>query len=149
MSNVKQEDEVVATKTSNFDINNYTYHKTIASGALNVALLTSNATHLKELFKKGKNDYSAYYFTIVLICISVVLQFGMAILTAMIGGSNVDLESTDSQHDERKRMAHKKNRTIMALAVLTTLVNVLADSFYSDGIPNLNNISCNNSTVHC
>lgn len=120
-------------KKANFSVNRYATQKTIAAGTMNIALLTSNANHLKVLFNKDEKDHNGYYyFVIVLICLSMLLQVVMAVLAMMVGGSNVCLESTDNDQDEAKRKIQNKNSVTTILAVLATLINILASTFYGD-----------------
>lgn len=55
------------------DPNVYATKKTVAQGMLDVALLTSNASQLKFLLQKGReNDF--YVLMVTLISLSIVLQ---------------------------------------------------------------------------
>ena len=131
MAGNSHEVENTVSNTSTFSVNRYTTNKTITSGTMNVALLTSNANQLKVLINKEEKDRTGYYyFNFTLVCFSMVLQVAMAILAMMVGGSNVSLESTDSEHDEKKKKMNHKNSAITMMAFLATLINILATTFY-------------------
>ena len=131
MAGNSHEVENTVSNTSTFSVNSYTTNKTITSGTMNVALLTSNANQLKVLINKEEKDRTGYYyFNFTLVCFSMVLQVAMAILAMMVGGSNVSLESTDSEHDEKKKNMNHKNSAITMMAFLATLINILATTFY-------------------
>ena len=131
MAGNSHEVENTVSNTSTFSVNSYATNKTITSGTMNVALLTSNANQLKVLINKEEKDRTGYYyFNFTLVCFSMVLQVAMAILAMMVGGSNVSLESTDSEHDEKKKKMNHKNSAITMMAFLATLINILATTFY-------------------
>ena len=105
-----------------FDFNKYAEMKTMAKGLLNVSLLTSNANSLKIIIKGGPENSQLYWPTIILIVLSIMLQTAMAILAVFIGKNNINIESNHSR-------ATLLNRTILILAVLTIIVNILITSF--------------------
>merc|ERR1712223_1419216 len=110
-------------RPANFSANNYASQKTIAAGTMNIGLLTSNATHLKMLLKKDENSHDSYwYFAIILISISILLQLSMAVLNMVLGGSSAELESNDAEHEELMRKIQKKNSIVTTLTALSTLV---------------------------
>ena len=55
-----------------FDANRYATKKTIAQGMLDVALLTSNASHLKSVLQNDNHPF--FGLSVFLICISMLLQ---------------------------------------------------------------------------
>ena len=55
-----------------FDANRYATKKTIAQGMLDVALLTSNASHLKLVLQDDNHPF--FGLSVFLICISMLLQ---------------------------------------------------------------------------
>ena len=56
------------------DANGYATKKTIAQGLLDVALLTANASQLKNVLQVGADNHLFYYFMLSLIIISIILQ---------------------------------------------------------------------------
>ena len=56
------------------DANSYATKKTIAQGLLDVALLTANASQLKNVLQVGADNHMFYYFMLSLIIISIILQ---------------------------------------------------------------------------
>ena len=124
-----KEKEKVENKTENaqqdsvrFDFNKYAEIKTMAKGLLNVSLLTSNANNLKIIIKGGPENNQLYWPSIILTVLSIILQTAMAILAVFVGKNNINIESNHSR-------ATLLNRTILILAVLTIIVNILITSF--------------------
>ena len=124
-----KEKKKVENKTENshqnsvqFDFNKYAEMKTMAKGLLNVSLLTSNANSLKIIIKAGPENNQLYWPTIILIVLSIMLQTAMAILAVFVGKNNINFESNHGR-------ATLLNRTILILAVLTIIVNILITSF--------------------
>ncbi|XP_076269153.1 ninjurin-2-like isoform X3 [Rhynchophorus ferrugineus] len=61
------------------DVNKYATKKTIAQGLLDVALLTTNANHLKYILRVGEK-HEFYTLMLTLISISIILQVLIGIL---------------------------------------------------------------------
>ena len=119
---VENETENSQQNSVQFDFNKYAEMKTMAKGLLNVSLLTSNANSLKIIIKAGPENNQLYWPTIILIVLSIMLQTAMAILAVFIGKNNINFESNHGR-------ATLLNRTILILAVLTIIVNILITSF--------------------
>ena len=107
-----------------FDANQYATHKTMTGGLLNIALLTSNASHLKLLVSKGLHIDPIHYVTFTLIIISMLMQAASAILGILAGNKNIN-------HKESQPRANQFNKAVLIVASLTTLVNVLIVAFGS------------------
>ncbi|XP_052780891.1 ninjurin-1-like isoform X1 [Mya arenaria] len=108
---------------------NYNTRKTIASGLFDVALVIANATQLKALVKAGPG-YNFYYPNIVLICLSVLLQF-------IVAGFLVKLASMEAEKPpEERELLVRRNKGKMRLNNATVLlivgivfINVFIGSF--------------------
>merc|ERR1712062_603677 len=59
-------------REKSFNANKYATKKTIAQGMLDVALLTSNASHLKLVLQDDNHPF--FGLSVFLICISMLLQ---------------------------------------------------------------------------
>ena len=105
-----------------FDPNIYAITKTVTKGLLNVALLTSNANQLKNTILEGRDENPFYEFIISFAILSILLQTSMGILAVFVGKENINLE-------HRQEQAIKLNRTLMILAVLTVIINILLAAF--------------------
>ena len=105
-----------------FDPNIYAITKTVTKGLLNVALLTSNANQLKNAILEGPDGNPFYEFVIAFAILSILLQTSMGILAVFVGKENINME-------HRQEKAITLNRTLIVLAVLTVVVNVLLAAF--------------------
>ena len=119
---VENETENLQQNSVQFDFNKYAEIKTMAKGLLNVSLLTSNANNLKIIIKAGPENNQLYWPSIIITVLSIMLQTTMAILAVFIGKNDINFESNHSH-------ATLLNRTILILAVLTIIVNILITSF--------------------
>ena len=72
-----------------FNVNSYATHKTITAGAMDVALLTSNATQLKML-NASVEKTNFQIGSMVLLGISIVMQIVVVILIVLMGSSNIN-----------------------------------------------------------
>ncbi|XP_076269151.1 ninjurin-1-like isoform X1 [Rhynchophorus ferrugineus] len=66
------------------DVNKYATKKTIAQGLLDVALLTTNANHLKYILRVGEK-HEFYTLMLTLISISIILQVTGGLLSILVG----------------------------------------------------------------
>ena len=105
-----------------FDPNKYAITKTIAKGLLNIALLTTNVNQLKIAIVEGPDKHPFYAVIIVFAILSIMLQTAMAILAVFVGKEDINFE-----HCQEK--ATKLNRSLIILAVITVVVNILLASF--------------------
>ena len=114
-----------------FNVNSYATHKTITAGAMDVALLTSNATQLKMLNASvEKTNFQIGTMSLLILCI--VLQIVVVFLIILMGSSNIDLTSTDAEQEKFKKRIEKKNKAALALVALITIINILASAFAGD-----------------
>ncbi|XP_052780897.1 ninjurin-1-like [Mya arenaria] len=108
---------------------NYNTRKTIASGLFDVALVIANASQLKALVKAGPG-YKFYYPNIVLICLSVLIQF-------IVAGFLVKLASMEAEKDtgdealliRRNKGKMRLNNATMVLVVGIVFINAFIGSF--------------------
>ena len=113
-----------AKPAKTFDANQYAMHKSMSGGLLNIAVLTSNASHLKLLVAKGLHLDPLDYVTFTLIIVSMLMQTAGAILGILAGNKNINYE-------ESQPKANQFNKAFLILASLTSLVNVLIVAFAS------------------
>ena len=105
-----------------FDPNKYAITKTVAKGLLNIALLTTNVNQLKVAIIEGPDKHPFYSVIIVFAILSIMLQIAMAILAVFVGKEDINFE-------HRQEKATKLNRTLIILAILTVVINILLASF--------------------
>merc|ERR1711953_747564 len=67
------------------DANRYATKKTIAQGMLDVALLTANASQLKNVLQVGEDNHPFYHLMLSLIIISMILQALNGVVLLFIG----------------------------------------------------------------
>lgn len=101
--------------------NLYATKKTVAQGLLDVALLSVNATQLKQLLQLGpKHDF--YTVMVTLISVSIVMQILVGIVFMALGFVNVNKE-------KNQRSAEVLNNLATAAVFGVTVLNILAASF--------------------
>ena len=105
-----------------FDNNKYVITKTVSKGLLNISLLTNNSNQLRRLISEGVEKTTIQWLSVVLILLSIALQITMAIMAVFVGKEDINVE----RHQEK---ATKLNRTLLILAILTIVINVLITSF--------------------
>ena len=105
-----------------FDNNKYVISKTVSKGLLNISLLTENSNQLRRLISEGVEKTTIQWLSVVLILLSISLQITMAIMAVFVGKEDINFE----RHQEK---ATKLNRTLLILAILTIVINVLLTSF--------------------
>lgn len=101
--------------------NLYATKKTVAQGLLDVALLSVNATQLKQLLQLGpKHDF--YIVMVTLISVSIALQVLVGVVFMALGFINVNKEK--NQHS-----AEVLNNLATGAVFAVTVLNVLSASF--------------------
>ena len=105
-----------------FDNNKYVITKTVSKGLLNISLLTNNSNQLRRLISEGVEKTTIQWLSVVLILLSIALQITMAIMAVFVGKEDINFE----RHQGK---ATKLNRTLLILAILTIVINVLITSF--------------------
>jgi len=105
-----------------FDNNKYVITKTVSKGLLNISLLTNNSNQLRRLISEGVEKTTIQWLSVVLILLSIALQITMAIMAVFVGKEDINFE----RHQEK---ATKLNMTLLILAILTIVINVLITSF--------------------
>ncbi|XP_078257660.1 ninjurin-1-like [Rhinoraja longicauda] len=108
------------------NINTYARTKTIAQGFLDIALFTANASQLKHLMEQGP-AIRFYYFLMVLLCISIILQLIVAALLIYKGSKNIECDDPERRLSDR---VHLLNNIVTGLILVITAVNVFITSFW-------------------
>ena len=124
------------TGNNHFDVNRYTTHKTLTTGAMNISLLTSNANQIKLVYQEPEVWDGFRIATITLLGISVLLQFIVVFFIIIVGTSNADVSSNVS--DQEKRQLEKNNKAILGMTAAITLINVLGTQFANKAWYNIN-----------
>jgi hypothetical protein len=106
-----------------FKVNRYTTYKTVATGTINVALLTSNAKLLKNAVAKGPINNQFYYPTLSLLSISIVLQLVLKCMCIVVGTSKVNLETKEKSKNVEK--INGINKAITIIAMVITFINII------------------------
>merc|ERR1719476_1112299 len=89
---------------SGLNVNRYATKKTLSQGMLDIALLTSNAAHLKYVLSVGYEQHEYYTVVLTIIIISLVLQAAAGILFLIIGGMDINNEE---YHRQGVSLQHK------------------------------------------
>lgn len=117
-------DNDVPPRVNRFDNNKYNTRKTLAKGLLDVALLTNNISHLKQLLKYQGTDKQHPLFEWVvggLLC-SVCLQVVIAFILFLVGNKDVNKE-------EDQESAMEWNDILTGLVLVQTVLNVTITQF--------------------
>ncbi|KAK8772721.1 hypothetical protein V5799_024039 [Amblyomma americanum] len=101
--------------------NLYATKKTVAQGLLDVALLSVNATQLKNIIQRGE-DHDFYTLLVVLISVSIGLQLLVGMVFLVLGFINVNKE-------KNQRLAEILNNVATAAVFAVTVLNILSASF--------------------
>jgi len=96
----------------------YATQKTIAQGALDLALLSANASQLKALIDIPSNNRTDFYVgLLVLLSISITLQVVVAIVLLFVGLKN-------HKFGKENRRTEILNEISVVIILLITIVNV-------------------------
>ena len=106
-----------------FDANRYASKQSFTQNCLNVALVTSNAKQLKKMAMLGPEHQTYYYPMVGLVLMSIVLQAIMGILCVIVGRININVS------DAYREKANKINGCIACIALLITIINIVASAF--------------------
>ena len=119
-----------------FQVNKYVTYKTVATGTINVALLTNNANLIKIVVAKGPGSNQFYYQSISLLSISIVLQLVLKCMCVAVGTSKVNLENKEKSKDVDRM--NWTNKAITIIAAVITFINIILTSivFTSHGFGN-------------
>ncbi|XP_064632085.1 ninjurin-1-like isoform X2 [Lineus longissimus] len=129
-----------------FDFNQYATRKTIATGLLDLALLSANACQMKICLQLGPRQ-TFFHLLMVLISTSVVLQIAAAILFMLVARGNVRDSETEDERNNQKRTA-LLNDIATGLVFLITVVNVFITSFgMTDKVEEENSPASNSNKV--
>uniref|UniRef100_A0A336MLC3 CSON013898 protein n=1 Tax=Culicoides sonorensis TaxID=179676 RepID=A0A336MLC3_CULSO len=112
----------IADKIKKMDINSFATRKSLAQGMLDLALLTANAAQLKYILTLGPK-YQFYQMLLILISASIGLQVLQAIIILVLG------ILFDINKPEQQRRAEKINNLLVAITVLTVVINVIISAF--------------------
>lgn len=101
----------------------YATRKTLAQGALDLALLMANASQLKALVDIPVNHRRSYYVgLIIMLAISILLQVVTGLLLLILGFS-------DPKSPRGHRRMENMNNASVCLILLITIVNVFISAF--------------------
>ena len=117
-------------KSETFNVDSYATHKTLTAGAMDIALLTSNANQTKMLASSELGLFQ--YVTLAMLVISIIMQFIVVHLIIMMATSRCKLASTDAEDENKKRKIDKMNKYALELVTFITFINVLAAAFTGD-----------------
>ncbi|XP_032687130.1 ninjurin-1 [Odontomachus brunneus] len=101
--------------------NSFAAKKTVAQGMMDVALITANANQLRYLFEYQRGS-SMFYFIVVLISISLLLQ-------VIVGVSLIFKGRFDLKGKSKSRKAQMINNYVVAAVFLITIINVFIAAF--------------------
>jgi hypothetical protein len=125
-------DEEAAGKVKDpFNVNTYATHKSLTAGAMDIALLTSNANQIKMIASADPLT-SFQTVTLAMLGISIIMQCIVVFLIVMMGTSKTDLASTDAEQEKAQRKIDKMNKLSLGLVTFITLINVLASALAGD-----------------
>jgi len=103
------------------DVNVYQHKKTLAQGMMDLALLSANANQLRYVLE-SYNRHPYYYFSLVFISVSLILQIAVGV--GLIMNSRYDVK----KDDHICKADRINNFTILGI-FLITIVNVFISSF--------------------
>ncbi|XP_055339494.1 ninjurin-B-like [Paramacrobiotus metropolitanus] len=109
--------------------NLYQTKKTVAQGLLDIALLTANASQLKNLIETENHPF--YTLTMVLLCMSIVLQIVVAVVLLVVG--RMDMETSQKQRKKDNKSVVLFNDMAIIGVFLITAVNLFIGIFISHG----------------
>ncbi|KAG4077461.1 hypothetical protein HA402_002888 [Bradysia odoriphaga] len=113
------------------DVNVYQHKKTLAQGMMDLALLSANANQLRYVLE-SYNRHPYYYFSLVFISLSLILQIAVGV--GLIMNSRYDVK-----RDDHICKADKINNFTILGIFLITIVNVFISSFgVADPPPEMN-----------
>ncbi|KAJ8302084.1 hypothetical protein KUTeg_021071 [Tegillarca granosa] len=98
----------------------YSKKKTVAEGLFDIAMLMANATMLKTLVTAG-DSYRFYSVMMVMLILSIVLQFVIGIMLVYVG-----VTEGKKENDVRTNRMH--NATLILIFIVTFL-NVFITAF--------------------
>lgn len=103
------------------DVNVYQHKKTLAQGMMDLALLSANANQLRYVLE-SYNRHPYYYFSLVFISLSLILQIAVGV--GLIMNSRYDVK----KDDHICKADRINNFTILGI-FLITIVNVFISAF--------------------
>ena len=115
---------------SRFHYNRYATAKTIATASLNVALVTNNASLLKEVIFGGRTN-KLYEAMLTLLPVLLVLELITAILSLVLAFMKIDGKDNKSSQASAKRI----NYAILITAILTTVISIFTTVFGEEFSP--------------
>lgn len=101
----------------------------MAQGLLDIALLTANASQLKNLMETENHPF--YTLSLTLLSISIVLQILVGIVLIILG--RMDVDEILRQRKKDNKMAVLFNDAAISGVFLITVINVFIASFISHG----------------
>ena len=118
--------EIGLQSSAGLNYNKYVTQKTIAAGALNIAVMTNSVSLLKTIvLKEGAKEQPLYYAVLFILPMLILLETTMAILSVLLAFANMD--------DEKVRArANKMNYAFLIITIITTVLNIFAVQFGQD-----------------
>ncbi|XP_076469468.1 ninjurin-1-like isoform X2 [Babylonia areolata] len=114
--------------------NSYATRKTVAQGALDFALLMTNASQLKALVDIPSNSRGNFFVgLLVLLGVSIAFQVSAGVVLLILGMMDPD-ESDEPAHKRAERL----NNASVCIILIITIINVFISAFgisYVDNIP--------------
>ncbi|WAQ93501.1 NINJ1-like protein [Mya arenaria] len=107
---------------------NYNTRKTIVSGLFDVALVIENASQLKTMLNAGPGN-KFYYPNIVLISMSVLIQFIVAGFLIKLASMDATKPLQDGTQPKREKAKMRLNNATMVLVVGILFLNAFIASF--------------------
>ena len=112
-------------RPADFNVNTYATQKTMTAGAMDIALITSNANQIKLLAASQMKTIEI--LTMTMLGISLILQFIVAFFIIYMGSSTkVDLNSKEEEQVKKQRRLNNFNQAVLGMVGFITVINVLA-----------------------
>ena len=115
-----------------FNVNSYATHKTLTAGAMDIALLTSNGNQLKMM--AASEMTTIQIVTLVMLAISIFLQFVVVFLIIVMGSSNIDLSSREAEQEKAQKRLDRQNKSVLGMVAFITLINILASQVHASDV---------------
>lgn len=112
-----------------FNVNSYATQKTLTAGAMDIALLTSNANQVMMIASAEMT--TSQIVTLTMLALSIVLQFVVVFLVILMGSSNIDLSSREAEQEKAQKRLDRTNRAVLGIVAFITLINVLASQVHA------------------
>ena len=138
--------EIGQKKSCENSVNKYATIKTVGITSLNLALLTSNGSHLKHVVMQGPNAQHFYPLMVCLLSFAIILEVAMVIMTIIVGTHDINKESPNRTKIEQT------NTAVTVMAVFITVIDILVATFETEhmiptGATSMNNMMSSNDAI--